>query len=373
MAKYRSYPSLSDVLSGLEPDNVTDLRHLDRVMERPDSQVTRFHPAFSPPPRALLPAPPPSESRPGFSTSSAGTPLPPRRSAAIAACETCREKKAKCDSRRPSCGRCLSNGVQCNYTTKVNETLTQADKREKQQFKKQRDELLHLFASLRDKPELEAKEIFARIRDTNDPFELCQSLRDAELMGHFVSSVPRDLASPSDTNEVADIRVPARPWTTLVGDAAVSRLVSHFFSPGSQLFPAIDKDFFVADMQGKNPTKLKLCSALLVNAICAMPCFELTTNISLAELFLSQSKSILEREYGRPSLPTALALYLLYLISTLLGRDRAGLHYRQMSLDMLEHLGLEERMKRLHDDVPTEALERRVLSKVLWGIFVAER
>ncbi|KAK0661700.1 putative nitrogen assimilation transcription factor nirA [Cercophora samala] len=324
-----------------------------------------------PPPRPLLPAPPQSESRAALRTPPTGTPLPPRRSAAIAACELCREKKAKCDSRRPSCGRCLSNGVPCNYTTKINETLTQADKREKAQYKKERDDLLHLLVSIRDKPEREAENIFARLRVFNDPFEVCQSLKDAELMP-FVSSGPADLLSPTDANEVINLHVPARPWTTLVNDAVVSRLVSRFFSPCAQLLPAIDRDVFVADMQAKNPTTSKLCSPLLVNAVCAVPCFELASSTSLVELFLSQAKSILEREHGRPSLPTALALYLLYLITTLLGRDRAGLHFRRMSLDMLEYLDLESTMKRLRDDIPAQALERRVLSKVLWGVFVAE-
>ncbi|KAK4652700.1 hypothetical protein QC762_500930 [Podospora pseudocomata] len=325
-----------------------------------------------PPPRPLLPAPPPSESRAGLKTPPTGTPLPPRRSASIAACELCREKKAKCDSRRPTCGRCLSNGVQCTYTTKVNETLTQADKREKARYKKERDDLLHLLTSIRDKPQREAENIFARLRVFNDPFEVCQSLRDAELLP-FVSSSPAKLPSPSDANEIIDIHVPARPWTTLVNDAVVSRLMSRFFSPSSQLFPAIDRDVFVSDMQAKNLTTSKLCSPLLANAVCAMPCFELTSSTGLVELFLSQAKSILEREHGRPSLPTVLALYLLYLISALLGRDRAGLHFRRTSLDMLEYLDLESRIKYLRDDVPDQALERRVLSKALWGIFVAER
>lgn len=387
--RYPRYPS--DILRALKPNKVTDPRHpiaqLTQATERPDSQAIRVHASFSlqvpsssssldnmdkPPPRPLLPAPPPSKARAGLKTPPTGTPLPPRRSASIAACELCREKKAKCDGRRPTCGRCLSNGVQCTYTTKVNETLTQADKREKARYKKERDDLLHLLTSIRDKPQREAENIFARLRVFNDPFEVCQSLRDAELLP-FVSSSPAKLPSPSDANEIIDIHVPARPWTTLVNDAVVSRLVSRFFSPGSQLFPAIDRDVFVSDMQAKNLTTSKLCSPLLANAVCAMPCFELTSSSGLVELFLSQAKSILEREHGRPSLPTVLALYLLYLISTLLGRDRAGLHFRRTSLDMLEYLDLESRIKHLRDDVPDQALERRVLSKALWGIFVAER
>ncbi|KAI1477823.1 hypothetical protein F4774DRAFT_419856 [Daldinia eschscholtzii] len=42
---------------------------------------------------------------------------PPARQNPGAACEECRRRKVRCDRRQPSCGLCLSSGVQCQVTT----------------------------------------------------------------------------------------------------------------------------------------------------------------------------------------------------------------------------------------------------------------
>ncbi|KAJ6039389.1 hypothetical protein N7499_004352 [Penicillium canescens] len=41
----------------------------------------------------------------------------PGRKYTSRACETCRQRRAKCDGVRPSCSRCLDRGVQCQYST----------------------------------------------------------------------------------------------------------------------------------------------------------------------------------------------------------------------------------------------------------------
>ncbi|KAJ5966655.1 hypothetical protein N7501_002903 [Penicillium viridicatum] len=41
----------------------------------------------------------------------------PGRKYTSRACETCRQRRAKCDGSRPSCSRCLDRGVQCEYST----------------------------------------------------------------------------------------------------------------------------------------------------------------------------------------------------------------------------------------------------------------
>lgn len=42
---------------------------------------------------------------------------PPARQNPGAACEECRRRKVRCDRQQPSCGLCLSSGVQCQVTT----------------------------------------------------------------------------------------------------------------------------------------------------------------------------------------------------------------------------------------------------------------
>lgn len=62
-------------------------------------------------------------------------------------------------------------------------------------------------------------------------------------------------------------------WTIIAEDALVQTLISTFFETDQRfLMSFIDKDMFLRDMQLNNqqPRKGLFCSALLVNAICAI-------------------------------------------------------------------------------------------------------
>jgi hypothetical protein len=47
----------------------------------------------------------------------APAPVPQKlsHSRGITACQTCRNRKTKCDNRRPACGYCAKSGTDCNY------------------------------------------------------------------------------------------------------------------------------------------------------------------------------------------------------------------------------------------------------------------
>jgi hypothetical protein len=68
-------------------------------------------------------------------------------------------------------------------------------------------------------------------------------------------------------------QVHARPWTTLANDGLVSELLSSFFaSDGCFYLSFIDQQYFLDDMEAGDIDNAKLCSQLLVNAICALRC-----------------------------------------------------------------------------------------------------
>lgn len=50
----------------------------------------------------------------------------------------------------------------------------------------------------------------------------------------------------------------------------------------------------------------------------------------MAQRFMDEAKKLLELECGRASLPTVFGLYMLFFVSALMGKDRAGLMYRYM-------------------------------------------
>jgi hypothetical protein len=68
-------------------------------------------------------------------------------------------------------------------------------------------------------------------------------------------------------------QVHARPWTTLADDGLVSELLSSFFaSDGCFYLSFVDQQYFLDDMEAGDVGMAKLCSPLLVNAICALRC-----------------------------------------------------------------------------------------------------
>jgi hypothetical protein len=86
------------------------------------------------------------------------------------------------------------------------------------------------------------------------------------------------LASDLENLDVAAMskstfQVHARPWTTLADDGLVSELLSSFFaSDGCFYLSFVDQQYFLDDMEAGDIDMAKLCSPLLVNAICALRC-----------------------------------------------------------------------------------------------------
>jgi hypothetical protein len=143
----------------------------------------------------------------------------------------------------------------------------------------------------------------------------------------------------------------------------------------------------------------RYCSPLLVNAICALrsvchgcamgsvhlltepqfTCakirvFGLLTGQTMVETFFNEARALLDSEGARPSLPTAQSLYILYRVCVCLAKDRAGLMYRSMAIEILKRLNLEDRFDSLTDTSSmAEAQERRAISKAVWGHFCFER
>lgn len=50
----------------------------------------------------------------------------------------------------------------------------------------------------------------------------------------------------------------------------------------------------------------------------------------MAERFTDEAKKLFELECGRASLPSVFGLYILFFVSAMMGKDRAGLMYRYM-------------------------------------------
>ncbi|KAL1868057.1 hypothetical protein Daus18300_006038 [Diaporthe australafricana] len=340
-------------------------------------------PALCPTP-ALLVA---SSSTPSSSSSPS---LPPRRSAVLAACEACRVKKAKCDGRRPNCGRCERHSPKaaCEYRTNEGETHAVALKRRGKTSEEELAQMHELFDFIHNRSEADAFEIFKRMRLSKDPFVVFQSVKDADLVLPNPSLWPitSDLDDPrvhklnEESWSKSPFKIPARPWTAVAGDGVVSELVYGLLSWDAYLFPCFHADTFLADIRRRDPNTAQYCSPFLINAICAYRSFFSSSarrlgtilGCDMVERFMDEAKKLFELECGRTSLPTVLGLYALFFASAMMGKDRAGMMYRYTAQHMLKQLRLDRRFDQLDETQPDQALEREMISRALWGLFTAE-
>ncbi|KAF9774768.1 hypothetical protein IL306_007198, partial [Fusarium sp. DS 682] len=191
------------------------------------------------------------------------------------ACEGCRRKKAKCDGRKPTCSRCFSKNESCSYE---NPAVPAAVQKKCDSLLVENQQYRELCDAIHKKPECEAQEIFNRLRSSDQPLTVLESLKQAELLlpKPTISrwdSDPRVADFDQKTLESCIIQVPAKPWTTVAGDGIVSELIADFFTwDNSYMFPVLDRATFVDEMKAGEPLDAEWCSGLLVNAICAKRC-----------------------------------------------------------------------------------------------------
>jgi hypothetical protein len=140
------------------------------------------------------------------------------------------------------------------------------------------NENLHtLLSYLAQRPEVEALNIFQRLRLSNDPLAVLDIVKHGDLLlqQHIIGAAgnARDKIRLIEETALAQspLRVPARPWTSIAGDGIVSELTSSFIALDSPfLFAFIDRDCFLDDMRAATPDAAKYCSPVLVNAICSL-------------------------------------------------------------------------------------------------------
>jgi hypothetical protein len=167
--------------------------------------------------------------------------------------------------------------LDCSYSTDVGETRTAALRRQNAELKEELTQLRELFALLHTRTAEDSVEILNRIRSTKDALGVLQSVRQADILlpnpPAKSSRSPRVQKFDAEALAHSTIRVPARPWTTVMGDGIVSELVTGFFqNDHGYLVPFIHQVSFLRDMRSLSPEKASYCSPSLLNAMCALKC-----------------------------------------------------------------------------------------------------
>jgi hypothetical protein len=96
------------------------------------------------------------------------------------------------------------------------------------------------------------------------------------------------------------------------------------------------------------------------------------TGQDIGERFLQESKKLLDNEIGRPTIPTLIALYYMFITVAFQGKDRAALMYRYMAIPIFKQLNMSKRFYQLKDDMGDKTREKRLVSRAFWGLFHLE-
>ncbi|KAF2009605.1 hypothetical protein BU24DRAFT_428504 [Aaosphaeria arxii CBS 175.79] len=103
---------------------------------------------------------------------------PPKRSRVSTACDSCRNRKLKCNGERPQCSQCILVNLNCHYR----ETETRAAKRKYEQLKAQRSTYEQIYSMLQTEPDKTSDDIYLRIRQGGDAASILNQLQDGDLL-----------------------------------------------------------------------------------------------------------------------------------------------------------------------------------------------
>ncbi|KZL71810.1 bzip transcription factor, partial [Colletotrichum incanum] len=112
------------------------------------------------------------------------------------ACGQCRKLRQKCDTQRPSCGRCLLTKHDCVYEADLGETRMQGIRKANRQLKGEVETLKSLFELLRSADDETKADIIAQLAANESPEAILQRLKD----GKRISRKPK-VDSSRETSE----------------------------------------------------------------------------------------------------------------------------------------------------------------------------
>ncbi|KAG7425123.1 Nitrogen assimilation transcription factor nirA [Fusarium oxysporum f. sp. raphani] len=326
-------------------------------------------------------------------------PLVRRGASTSLACESCRQRKIKCNGARPTCSQCRAKHIYCVYRQTPEGNY------------KQRLEALQVshpaaivYRAIQTRPEAEAHEIVRRIRAGTDAETMAHQLSTADLLLQvqlepetryryqflYSALMPSYLQTPTnpflhsliyewnEKDEAGKASVPPlseserknkaqylRPihaasivdprmdeivpskWTSVNADDDLMRtLIRAYFIYEYDWFTFFHKDYFLDDMLAGSST---FCSPLLVNAILAVGCNYLSQPAefwnpnSLGYKFLAEAKRLWAvEESGERSLTTLQAALIINTIVNMFGIDKLASAYLGQAIDIAHELGLFE-------------------------------
>ncbi|KAF5703908.1 hypothetical protein FMUND_12805 [Fusarium mundagurra] len=299
-----------------------------------------------------------------------------KRSVVKRACEGCRQRKAKCDGKRPRCYTCFAAGRECRYAASPDELQAAAMQRKNDLLEERIVDHENLYESLQTRQPEEAQEILRRIRAGKDIKSVTENFQEGgqllQLTSPMASHAPLSKSSgATPSNPVAgntETGSPGFTWDTI----------------GNRV---IDRTIFEEDLKTLNPNtpnqpnELRFCSPFLVNALLAVSCVYTTNQATFllpndpntrGQAFAREAARLLPLEDTSPSLAVAQGLALMNTYEAVLGNGETALSYHSRMQARYLALRLDD-VRRSTDAAIAGARQRReahALSWISWGFFV---
>ncbi|KAH1430351.1 hypothetical protein KXX32_004046 [Aspergillus fumigatus] len=253
------------------------------------------------------------------------------------------------------------------------------------------DTLTRLINALRDSESRRVSQLLNLIR-SNASFDELQLFLEQQLSHYELESTPelRDIQSQlSQTTDLAPLgwrylrvdrladdpvyKVPAKPWTAVTDDSElVSHLVSLWLTWTYPWFNWLDADCLIKHMQ-EGKLNSRFCSPFLVNAILAEACYysdyeEVFTVpgdlLTRGDQFFDEARRLFEAgedEGDSPSLPTIQGLMILFVRTSMMGKDRMGWVYLDLAARGAQETASVSLMKHFESHPPQQSPITRII------------
>ncbi|OQD89012.1 hypothetical protein PENANT_c003G03705 [Penicillium antarcticum] len=344
----------------------------------------------------------------------------PGRKYTSRACETCRQRRAKCDGVRPSCSRCLDRGVQCQYSTA--EDGRQPAPKSYVVMLRNKIELLERVLHSRGidpdaaiqllgkndspdrEPDAEWAEPCSNVDDLCTTFDgaltLDESLnfdQDGEVryFGPTSGRLPFRSASKDLPKETQQTETPCTGnmdsgYTTqpcedtdflaesLISDELKAHLVDLYFEWEQPWLQMVNEQLFRDSMKDGG----RYFSPLLLNCILAMGsryCERLeirsdpNDSNTAGRLFIKKAEQLIQNDLKWPKITTIQSLAILGMAYIAMGSDAAGWLHQGMANRLALDMGLNMDPSVLSGAVALPAIEIELRRQIYWALYCHDK